>query len=225
MTGMMLPIMFYAQSVTGLTPTRSALLFVPMAVLTGVLAPNVGRLVDRVHPRYIAGTGLTLLTVALVWLAMEMTPTTAIVRLLMPIALMGVANALIWSPLGATATRNLPMSQAGAGSGVYNTTRMIGSVLGSAGIGVLMQSRISAEVPFAGAAGASGELSTGRVPAQVAEPFATALAQSLYLPAAVLLVGAIATLFYARPNFGGHGAAVPDPSVEASVPAGTTPVR
>lgn len=227
MTGMMLPIMFYAQSVTGLTPTRSALLFVPMAVLTGVLAPNVGRLVDRVHPRYIAGSGLTLLTVALVWLAMEMTPTASIVRLLMPIALMGVANALIWSPLGATATRNLPMSQAGAGSGVYNTMRMIGSVLGSAGIGVLMQSRISAEVPFAGAAGASTELSAGRIPAEVAAPFATALGQSLYLPAAVLLIGAVATAFYARPSFG--GAPVVDKPVasgeaEPAVPVGTTPV-
>ncbi len=46
-TAMILPVMFYAQAVCGLTPTRAALLTAPMAVATGVLAPFVGRIVDR----------------------------------------------------------------------------------------------------------------------------------------------------------------------------------
>ncbi len=199
MASMMLPIMFYTQSVTGLSPTRSALLFVPLAVLTGVLAPNVGRLVDRVHPRYIAGAGMALLSVSLVAFAAVMTPTTAIWKLLLPIALMGVANAMVWSPLAATATRNLPMRQAGAGAGVYNTTRVIGSVLGSAGIGALIQSRLAAEIPGSDASGA-GEFS-GRVPEMLREGFTTAMAQSLILPAIVLLFGFVAVLCYARPAF------------------------
>src|SRR5690606_3495467 len=52
-TAMAIPLMLYAQVVRGLSPTRSALLLVPMAVLTLVLAPVVGRLTDRVHPRYL----------------------------------------------------------------------------------------------------------------------------------------------------------------------------
>ncbi|WP_072806876.1 DHA2 family efflux MFS transporter permease subunit [Rhodococcoides yunnanense] len=197
--GMMLPIMFYAQSVTGLSPTRSALLFVPMAVLTGALAPNIGKLVDRMHPRYIAGSGLLLLAVALLAFAALMTPTTAIWKLLIPVALMGVANALIWSPLAATATRNLPLSQAGAGSGIYNTLRTVGSVLGSAGIGALIQSRLAVEIPGSATSGAN-EFS-GRVPEMLRDGFTTAMAQSLILPAIVLLVGMVAVSFYARPEF------------------------
>ena len=42
-------------------------------------------------------------------------------------------------PLGATATRNLPMQSAGAGSGVYNATRQVGAVLGTAAIAALIQ--------------------------------------------------------------------------------------
>ncbi len=38
-TAMILPVMFYAQAVCGLSPTRSALLTAPMAIATGVLAP------------------------------------------------------------------------------------------------------------------------------------------------------------------------------------------
>ena len=39
------------------------------------------------------------------------------------------------------------MSQAGAGAGIYNTTRTVGSVLGSAAIAAFMQSRLEANLP------------------------------------------------------------------------------
>ena len=65
----------------------------------------------------------------------------------------GFANAGIWAPLRSTATRNLPPRQAGAGSGVYNTTRQIGAVLGSAAIAALIQARLVAELPAGPGAG------------------------------------------------------------------------
>jgi hypothetical protein len=48
-----------------------------------------------------------------------MTPGRSIWEIELPIALMGLSSAFMWSPLSATATRNLPMHAAGAGSGVY----------------------------------------------------------------------------------------------------------
>lgn len=147
-TAMIVPVMFYAQAVCGLSPTRAALLTAPMAVATGVLAPFVGRLVDRSHPRPIVGFGFSALAIALTWLSFEMTPTTPIWRLLLPFLLMGIGMAFIWSPLAATATRNLPPQLAGAGSGVYNTTRQVGSVLGSAAMAALMTAQISAALPL-----------------------------------------------------------------------------
>ena len=62
-------------------------------------------------------------------------------------ALLGIGNALVWAPNSATATRNLPMEQAGAGAGVYNATRQVGAVLGSAAIAVLMDSRLARQQP------------------------------------------------------------------------------
>ena len=210
-TGMALPLMLYAQKVAGLTPTRAALLFIPMAVLTGALAPRVGKLVDRAHPRYIAGTGFTLLIVSLVWLALLLAPGVAIWKLLLPMGLMGVANAFIWSPLSATATRNLPRQLAGAGSGVYNTTRQIGAVLGSAGVGTLMQSRLVAELP-SGAAGdpAAAEMSAGALPDVLKAGFADAMGQALLLPAGALVVGLIAVVLFTRST------ATPGPAAAAT---------
>ena len=193
-TAMILPVMFYAQAVCGLSPTRSALLTAPMAIATGVLAPFVGKLVDRAHPRPIVGFGFSALAISLTWLSIEMTPTTPIWRLLLPFVLMGVGMAFIWSPLAATATRNLPPQLAGAGSGVYNTTRQVGGVLGSAGMAALMTSQISSALPPELDPGV-GQGAVTRLPSFLHEPFSQALSQSLLLPAFVALFGVIAALF------------------------------
>lgn len=209
-----LPLVFYYQMVRGMTPTQSALMMVPMALISGGLAPVVGRIIDRVNPKYLTSAGLLLMAVALFWNSALMHADTPVWLFLLPSALLGFANAGIWAPLSSTATRNLPPRQAGAGAGVYNTTRQIGAVLGSAAIAVLMQARLAAELPAAGApgeTGAGGEAASagpggeamsfgGQLPEALHEGFSTAMGQSIMLPAAVIVLGAAVALFFARPN-------------------------
>ena len=194
-TAMIVPVMFYAQAVCGLSPTRSALVVAPMAIATGVLAPFVGRIVDRSHPRPVIGFGFSLVAISLTWLSIEMTPTTAIWRVVLPLTVTGIGMAFIWSPLAATATRNLPPQLAGAGSGVYNTTRQVGSVLGSAGMAAFMTWRISSELPPMAVESPRGEGAVARLPAFLHEPFSAAMSQTLLLPAFFALFGVGAALF------------------------------
>ncbi|SDG16913.1 DHA2 family efflux MFS transporter permease subunit [Pseudonocardia oroxyli] len=199
---MTFPLFFYAQGVLGLSPTRSALLLIPMAVLSGALAPFVGRLTDRAHPRWIAGFGMLAWAASLGWLALVMEPGVAIWHLLLPIGLLGVGNAFVWGPVATTANRNLPLRQAGAGAGVYNTTRQVGAVLGSAGIAVFMESRIAAHL---GGGGTPRGESVAALPPALHGPFTTAMAEALLLPAGVLLVGLVAVLSFTvslRPDRG-----------------------
>lgn len=196
-TSMSLPLVFYFQLVLGYTPTESALMLIPMAVITAALAQPVGKLVDRINPRYIAFTGAILLAASLAWYSSLMVPDMAFGWLLLPSALLGVANACVWSPLSTTATRNLPQRQAGAGAGVFNTTRQVGSVLGSAAVAALIQARLTAELPAA----ASGDQSfSGTLPPVLHEGFSNAMAQALLLPAALALVCAVIVVFFAKPN-------------------------
>lgn len=193
-TSMTLPMMFFIQLARGLTPTQSALLMIPMAVLTGVLAPFAGRLLDRTDSRFLLVPGVALFAGALFWYAALSTMDTPIWMFLLPSAVMGIGSAGVWGPLATTATRNLPPRQAGAGAGIYNTTRTMGSVLGSAAIAAFMQSRLVANLP--GAADAtSGFGSVGQLPDVIASPFAQAMAQSLLLPAIVMAVGVVVVLF------------------------------
>lgn len=102
----------------------------------------------------------------------------------------------MWGPLATAATHNLPPREAGAGAGIYNTTRTVGSVIGSAAIAAFMQSRLEANLP--GAADSTESFGGGVLPAPVAEGFSTAMAQTLMLPAAVILIAVAASLFIHR---------------------------
>jgi len=201
-TCLSLPIVFYFQLVRGLTPTQSALMLAPLAVSVP-LAPLVGRLIDRTNPRNIAVVGMLLLAVALVLYALLLRPETPIPVLLIPAFVLGVANAGMWAPVSNTATRNLPPREAGAGSGVFNTTRQIGAVLGSASIAALISARLSAELPAGPGGGAvdTGALATaaGGLPEALHDGFSAAMAQSLLLPAGIALVGLVIVAFFARP--------------------------
>lgn len=197
-TGMGLPFMFFLQLVGGLSPTESALIMVPMAVLAGVLSPLVGRLVDIINPKYIGVTGLLLTAVALGWEALLMRPDIDVAWFLLPSALLGIGSAATWSPISSTATRNLPRTQAGAGSGVFNTTRQVGAVLGSALIALLIQARLTAELPGGGAGGMGGFM--GPLPEAARSGFSAAMAQSMFMPAAIMVVAAIVVAFWQKPR-------------------------
>ncbi|MFJ6355587.1 DHA2 family efflux MFS transporter permease subunit [Pseudarthrobacter oxydans] len=221
-TAFSLPLIFYYQLVRGLTPTQSALMMVPMALISGGLAPVVGKVIDRVNPKFITAAGLVLMAVALVWNSALMQPDTPILLFLLPSAVLGFANAGIWAPLSTTATRNLPPRHAGAGSGVYNTTRQIGAVLGSAAIAVLIQARLAAELPAGGPGGGAGEgmALSGGLPEALHGGFSTAMGQSILLPAGVILVGAAVALFFAKPQpvqgWGVPGAAKVDAGLDSA---------
>lgn len=217
-SGLMIPVMFFLQLVGGMSPTQSALMMVPMALISGFLAPVVGRLLDKVHPRTIIAGALLLEGVSVAWSGMIMKPDTPVWELLLPMCVMGFAQAGIWAPLAATATRNLPWQQAGAGAGVYNTTRMIGSVIGAAAVGVLMQALLTSKLGAAAGDKAGGAVSA--LPDFIKPGFSEAMGHSLYLPAAVLIVGGIAALFFERPRtHAGPPAAVPASSEDDAVSA------
>lgn len=208
--GTSFPLMLYYQEVRGLTPTQAALTMIPMALLSGGLAPVTGKLQTRVNPKWLAVLGFLLFSLSQVWAWSITRVDTPIWMFLLPLALLGLANSLIWGPLSMTATRNLPPRLAGAGSGVYNTTRQMGSVLGSASIAAVMSDRLQvqmtrtvAALPPAQRAAVPAGMSTdgfsGTLPVFLHDAFATAMGQSLLLGAGVILLGLVAALFFAKP--------------------------
>ncbi|KQB86395.1 MFS transporter [Corynebacterium lowii] len=171
-TAQMLPIMVYLQQGRGLDPERAGLMMVPMALVSGVLSPLVGRATDKIAPRVLSVTGFSAFIAALVVLSVEMALGHTSWGFSAAVALMGVGSALVWAPNSATSMREVPVNLMGAASGVYNTTRQVGAVLGTALVGAVMQ--VSAAHYDVG----------------------VAMGLSLLVPAAALLLGLCAVSFF-----------------------------
>ena len=195
-----IPWMIYVQTVQGFTPTQAALLVLPSGVVSGLLSPWVGKLTNTHDPKPFAITGLALAAASIGISALITTPAVD-PRWMYAIAVVyGVANSLMWGPLSMIATRNLDPRLAGAGSSVYNTTRQIGGVIGSAAIAAMMSSQLAAKLGDGADAGdmATAGQATGPLPEALHEPFALAMSNSIWLPCAVIAAGAVVACFFAR---------------------------
>ena len=136
--------------------------------------------------------------------AMVMTADSTTWQILLPMTLLGIGNAGVWAPNSATATRNLPVQQAGAGAGVYNATRQLGAVLGSAADRGPRWT--PGWPPRACGSPHRGGYRASRQPARCRPRSAAAMSTAMLLPAAVLLLGLLAVLFLsARATRGGAG--------------------
>lgn len=211
MVSQALPLMFYLQLVQGLTPMQSALMLVPMAITSVLLARPLGKFIDRHDPRRLPVIGLCAVASSLLLYALMARPDISVLWLLIPSAISGVGQAFVWGPLATLTTYQLSPRLAGAGSGVYNTGRQVGAVLGSAAMAAVMQARITVHL----GAASGGEIvahGVGTLPEAMRAPFAMAMAESVLLPMATLLLGAVVAAFFqareARAQRGSRGSAV-----------------
>jgi len=143
MQGIMLPLIIYTQSVLGMTPLLSGLTFAPMSVASMFVAPFAGRLTDRFGGKYFLMAGLTLFGAGMATFALIATTTSTWQTFVLPLAVSGIGMGMIFAPMTTTAMRDIQPRQAGAASGVLNTTRQLGAAFGAAGVGAVLQNRLA----------------------------------------------------------------------------------
>lgn len=148
--GIPLPLMLYFQQVEGLSPLRAGLMMIFQAGASAALSPLVGHLVDKRNPVMLSACGFAAITCAIVLMCCTMTTGGPLVATSCALVLLGVGNAFVWAPNSRLTMGDLPGSLLGAGSGVYNSTRQLGAVLGTAAIGAVLQ--VGLDLGAAGAA-------------------------------------------------------------------------
>lgn len=148
-TGMFLPLVLYLQTVLGLSPLRSSLLALPMAVAAGLTAMVAGTTWTWIGARTLIMSGLLTLGLGTAVLAWQAEPDSDPWSLVPWLVVAGVGIGCVFAPLTAAATARLPGELVGAASGVFNTSRQVGGVLGSAAVGMLLQVGVAFSVPDA----------------------------------------------------------------------------
>jgi EmrB/QacA subfamily drug resistance transporter len=142
MMGIFLPFTIYLQSVLGFSALKAGLTMAPASLISVFIAPVAGRMTDRIGGKYILMTGLTLFALGMGWMFLIARTTSAWQDFLPALLVAGVGMGGTFAPLTTTAMRNVQPQMAGAASGVLNTVRQVGTVIGTAAVGALLQNRL-----------------------------------------------------------------------------------
>jgi EmrB/QacA subfamily drug resistance transporter len=146
MIGMFLPMTIYMQSVLGFSALKAGLVMAPSSVVSMFLAPVAGKLSDRIGGKFILMAGLTLYAIGMLWLVLVAEVGTGWTAFIPALVVAGFGIGGVFAPMATEATRNVPPRLAGAASGVNNTVRQIGSVLGSAAVGAVLQNQLASSL-------------------------------------------------------------------------------
>ena len=141
MLAMFFFIALYMQNILGYSPLEAGIRFLPSTLMIVLIAPIAGRLTDRIGPRPLIVTGLSLDRVAL-FLQSRITVDTGYGLLLPAFMLMGIGIALTMSPMSTAAMNSVDRRRRpGVASGILSMSRMVGGTFGVAAIGALFQQR------------------------------------------------------------------------------------
>ncbi|MFI6447707.1 MFS transporter [Kitasatospora sp. NPDC050543] len=141
--GMLLLTPLYLQQVHGFSAFRAGLLIAAAPLVSIFVAPYSGRLCDRFGGKYVMVAGLTLFGTGLGLLAALIRADAGWYVLLPGLAVVGLGMGVAFAPAGVVAFEKIEPEMSGAASGLFNTTRLCGSLLGSAAVGALLQARLA----------------------------------------------------------------------------------
>jgi EmrB/QacA subfamily drug resistance transporter len=135
----------YLESVLGHSAVWAGVRFLPLSLVSFVVAPVAGRLSARVPVRLLLSAGLALNGVALL-LMWGIKLSSGWTTLLAGFLVAGVGIGLVNAPLASTAVSVVEPRRAGMASGINNTFRQIGIATGIAALGAIFQSRITSSL-------------------------------------------------------------------------------
>ena len=172
MIGIFLPFTIYLQSALGYSALKAGLTLMPSSLVMIFLAPFLGKLTDKIGGKYILMSGLTLFAVGMGSLVLIAGPHSTWYDFLPSLLVAGIGMGGTFAPMTTVAMREIDPRLAGAAAGVLNTTRQVGSVIGSASVGALLENRMAVTLT------AQATKQSATLPPQVRAPFIAGFRQA-----------------------------------------------
>jgi EmrB/QacA subfamily drug resistance transporter len=143
MFGVYLVLVLVLQSVLGMSALRAGLTLAPLSIASIFAAPVAGHLADRFGGKFVLMAGIALFAGGTALMIPAIALESGMSAFLLPNIVTGIGLGLCLAPLTAEAMRNIPPVRLGAASGMLNTTRQVGGVIGTAVVGALLQNRLA----------------------------------------------------------------------------------
>jgi predicted MFS family arabinose efflux permease len=142
MFSMFLYITLYMQNILRFTPLETGVRFLPVSLLSFLAAPIAGKLAERYPVRVFLTAGLGLIGLGLVEMH-GVQPDDNWTTLLPGFILAGIGIGFVNPPLATAAIGVVEPRRSGAASGINSTARQVGTAVGIAGLGAILQSKLS----------------------------------------------------------------------------------
>jgi EmrB/QacA subfamily drug resistance transporter len=142
MFSMFLYITLYMQNVLGYSPLETGIRFLPVSLLSFLAAPPAGKLAERYPVKFFLSAGLALVGTGLLLMS-GITPSDGWTTLLAGFILAGIGIGFINPPLATAAIGVVEPRRSGAASGINSTFRQVGTAVGIAGLGAILQAQLS----------------------------------------------------------------------------------
>jgi EmrB/QacA subfamily drug resistance transporter len=172
MMGIFLPFTIYLQSALGFSALKAGLTMAPASIISMFVAPVAGRMTDKIGGKYILMSGLMLFAVGFGLTAVIATTASRWQDFIWTLSIAGLGMGCTFAPMTTVAMRNIEPRVAGAASGMINTVRQVGAVIGTAAVGALLQYRLAGALPVAAARHA------GSLPPEARQKFISGFAKS-----------------------------------------------
>ncbi|MEU1348296.1 MFS transporter [Streptomyces sp. NPDC005795] len=130
MFGMFFFLTLFVQNILGFSPLKAGLAFLPVSVIIAIGAGIASQLLPKWGPKPFMVTGAVLAAVGLGWLTRTDVDSTYLGSLLGPILVFGLGMGLQFVSLTLMAVSGVAPKDAGAASGILNTTQQVGGSLG-----------------------------------------------------------------------------------------------
>jgi len=209
MFAMFLYIVIYIQSILGYSPLEAGVRFLPVSVLSFLVAPVAGKLAERLPVRGFLGAGLGLVGIGLLLMS-GIDANDDWTTLLPGFIVAGIGIGCTNPPLATAAIGVVEPRRSGAASGINSTFRQVGIATGIAALGALFQARVTHELgDRLGTAVSSGAVPPGAREA-ARQAFLDGLNEILIVAAVVAFIGgALAFALVRSKDFVAHQAPVP----------------
>ena len=143
--GILFMLVLFLQIVLHFSAIKTGLILLPMSLAVLITAPLAGKLADKGISRWILTAGMFIIGLSILLLS-NLSIDTTWQSLMIPLALSGLGMGLVIAPVNTVIMSAAPIEKSGAASGIMSTTRQIGSLLGIAVLGAVLQSRLISSV-------------------------------------------------------------------------------
>ncbi|MBM7691721.1 EmrB/QacA subfamily drug resistance transporter [Peribacillus deserti] len=121
----------FMQNMRGFTALEAGIAILPGALITGIMAPFIGRIFDRVGARWLVITGLTIITVSsFAFTDLGPGTTMTFITILYSVRMLGLS--MVMMPVSTAALNLLPRRLLSHGAAMDNTMKMIAASVGTA---------------------------------------------------------------------------------------------